>query len=328
MRDFSLKDWAALFAPLFEHWMPRTIDSTWVTRFVDQPRFGWDLAGLQAGFTDPLYRFVDALPIDGPPASMRHLRPALACRLVSVLSGDDSLAMRFDAELVALELHALASMMLDHLDNGRNLAASKGGESELALPVLITVAYSARQLAAALPWREGTLSGQRRARLAQRFSRLLMLQGIGHTLDLWGSERALRHGGEAALADHLRWYLAPLDFELVCELAAAVLDLSAERTQWLVEAGADLGLAWHCTRHLVQVSGTAPAGRRMDQPLRWSRLVAGVPEDALEAIASKARAAALVAAGKAGQQAATVFEEFLQEAAQAPAGQPDAEVAA
>ena len=49
----SLTAWAAAFGARFEQWIPRRIDDAWLTRFVDAPRFGWDLAGQQAGFTDP-----------------------------------------------------------------------------------------------------------------------------------------------------------------------------------------------------------------------------------------------------------------------------------
>lgn len=331
MHDTSLAGWAALFAPRFEQLLPRRVDGAWITRFVDAPRFGWDLPGLQAGFIDPLYSFVDALalaPHDAPHAAMRHLRPALACRLIAAMSGDEGWVLDFEVEMAALELHALAAMMLDHLDNGRSLAAAQGGERALALPVLITVAYSARQLAASMLWREGALAGAPRAWLAQRFSRLLLLQGIGHTLDLWGGERGLRHHDAAALADHVRWYLTPLDFALPCDLAAAALGLAPEAAQALAEAGSELGLAWHARRWLAQPPGAQPQVRGMAPPLRWNLLEHGSAREALAAIAVKAQAEALAAAGRAGPRAAEVFEEFLRHAAFSPTRQAGMEVTA
>jgi hypothetical protein len=321
MHEHSLATWAARFGQRFEQLIPRRIDNAWLTRFVDAPRFGWDMAGLQAGFVDPLYRFVDAHDNANDnamagPGCLRHLRPALACALIDALSpgggkNDRDAVLRFDAELTALELHALSSMMLDHLDNGRNLATSQGGEHKLALPVLITVAYSARQLGASMLWREGTLEGKRATALAQRFSRLLFLQGIGHTLDLSGAERMVEHRGEQALEDHLRWYLCPLDFELVCELVAAAADLPAVAAQALIGAGADLGIAWHCARRARQDGMTSAGEQRLDQPVRWNRLAEGAPGAALLSIGARAKARALAGARKVHPRAESIFEEFL-----------------
>jgi hypothetical protein len=340
MHGQSLTTWAARFGQRFEQRIPRRIDEAWLTRFVDAPRFGWDMAGLQVGFIDPLYRFVDAHGTTvGGQACLRHVRPAFACKLIDALSSRDEAVdaeavLRFDAELTALELHALSSMMLDHLDNGRNLATSQGAERQLALPVLITVAYSARQLAASMLWRESALVGKRARALAQRFSRLLFLQGIGHTLDLAGGERILEHGDEQALEDHLRWYLSPLDFEIACELAAAAADLPADAAQALIGAGADLGIAWQCARR-VQFRGDSQAsGQRLDQPVRWSRLAGGTslcegaPREAWLSIGARAKERALAGARKVGPRAEEVFEEFFTETRTDLSARIDMEVSA
>jgi len=309
----SLSTWAARFAPRFERCVPRRIDAAWLERFVDRPRYGWDLDGLEAGFTQPLYRFIEGRPLPSPgeplAADSRFLRPALACALIAALPGGEALdPLAFEVELTALELHATASTMLDHLDNGRDLAASRGAEREIPLPVLITVAYSARQLAASLLWDHGALPPDRRRQLAQRFSRLLMLQGVGHTLDLWGGEARLRHASAEDLAEHLRWYVAPLDFELACEVAAAAVGLGAEHTDLFVRAGGDIGLAWHCAIAAARVDGDLAASA---PPLRWNALAADSLPDALHAIGNRARNAASTTLRRTTPGALRVFEQLL-----------------
>jgi hypothetical protein len=157
MTHACLSIWANRYAPRFEEYVPREMTPQWLGRHVDTPRFGWDLPALDTGFTRPLYRFLEAqpLPAAGQPlqADSRFLRSALCCALIQALPGGSALdPLSFDLEMSALELHACASTMLDHLDNGKALATSRGTEGELALPVLITVAYCARQLAASMMW--------------------------------------------------------------------------------------------------------------------------------------------------------------------------------
>lgn len=312
MATDSFSHWAARFAPRFERHLPRRTDEPWLARFVDRPRFGWDLQALDAGWSRPLYRFIDAQPLAaaGQPlgADNRFLRPALASVLISALPGAAGLdPLAFDMEMSALELHATSATMLDGLANGRDLAASSGEEEELSPAVLITAAYCARQLAASMLWRPGAIAADRRDGLAQRFSRVLVLQGIGHTLDIWGEEARLMHAGPDALADHLRWYVGPLDFELPCELAAAAAGLDAPATVLLVRAGGDLGVAWHCALALARLDRDVPANA---SPLRWKTLAAGPLPDALREIGATALARSLGTARGVGPGVAAVFERF------------------
>src|SRR5256885_7945380 len=137
------------------------------------------------------------------------MRPALASRLIDTLGAKAGVeARQFECELVALELHYLASIMLDALHNGIDLAESQGREKTLAPPVLITLAYSLRQFAPTLVRRHSTsLPPAERQQLAWRFARLLHVQGIGHTLDLWGGQNGVEHPDAASLLHHLQWYL-------------------------------------------------------------------------------------------------------------------------
>jgi hypothetical protein len=149
-----------------------------------------------------------------------------------------------------------------------------------------------------------------RGNLAYRYATLLMIQGIGHTLDLWGGEAMLQHASVEALTEHLRWYLTPLDFELPCELASAAVGLDATARATLVRAGGDLGLAWHCTLARARLSRPLAASA---PPLRWQALASGSLPQALQQVSEKARGDALLAARRLAPAVADVFEQLLEE---------------
>ncbi|VEB45250.1 Uncharacterised protein [Chromobacterium violaceum] len=122
-------------------------------------RFGWDWPALEQGFFQPLREWADQHDA--------RLKPALAGLLIDALGGDKR---EHPALLAALEFSHLASFMLDDLANGRDLDASVSDKVSVPLPVWVTIAYNARQLAPVLVLRRAeNLAPAARLRLAQRY---------------------------------------------------------------------------------------------------------------------------------------------------------------
>ena len=222
---------ARIDAALDRH-LPANYRPAWIEEVIDEPRFGWDREALEAGFFRPLREWIERHP--------GRLRPLLADALI------DSMSERSDAHdvvLAALEIHYIAAVMLDDLKNGSDVRSSSVDWITMPLPVFVTVAYSARQLASVLIARRGRgLDSMHRSKLSMAFSRLLFRQGVGGALDIWSSGQRSVHKCTQDLVDHLRVYVGTLGFGLACESAAIVSGCDGEATSTLRAAGIDFGV--------------------------------------------------------------------------------------
>jgi len=217
----------------FEEWIPRRCDPAWLD-FVSCPaRFTWDVDAIQRGFIDPLYDCFDARP--------EHYRPSLtACLLetVGVEPGCHSLV------LVASELPYLATLIVQCLRNGRTVRESMPEQTTIPIPVLVTVAYTARQMAASLVIDHGTsLAGDARTWLAYRVGHALSQSGAGRAVDFAGAGGRLTQG--TALLEYMRFFLTPLTFVLPVDCALAAIGAQGQPfAQPLREAAGCAGIAY------------------------------------------------------------------------------------
>jgi hypothetical protein len=213
--------------------LPGGPDDAWLAEVVDRPRFGWDWAALEQGFFLPLRAW-----------AARHdarLRPVLAGLLIDAFDGD---AARHGDLLTSLELVHQASIMLDDLRNGKDLSTSTAEAVTVPLPVWVTIAYNARQLAPVLLLRRASsVPEATREQLAHRFARFLFQQGLGGTLDLYRAQHASTAASLDEFIAHLSTYIGPLSFGLACDMASLLAGLNEPARAELARAGTELGVA-------------------------------------------------------------------------------------
>ncbi|MBV8649421.1 hypothetical protein [Paludibacterium sp.] len=240
------------------HYLPQREDMDWLAEVVDRPRFGWDWPALEQGFFEPMRAW-----------AARHdarLKPVLAGLLIDALGGDKR---RHPALLAALEFSHLASCMLDDVHNGRDLAESQGEQLTMPLPVWVTVAYNARQLAPVLVMRRSPeLAPADRLRLARHY---LFQQHLGCLFDIWGVEQGLAHGSLLHYLTHLSNYCGAPGFGLAAATAAVAAGLDDGGVAELRQAGIALGVSLRL-RALAEGEDRAIlfAGRRSVEPgIHW-----------------------------------------------------------
>lgn len=285
--------------------LPSQPDIGWLERFVDGPRFGWDWAALEQGFFAPLR--------DWAGEHDARLRPALAAMLIDGMGGA---ADEHRSVLAALELHYLASIMLDDLRNGRDLSRSTDDAVTIPLPVWVTIAYNARQLAPVLVMRsDETLSPTVRQRIGQRFAAFLFRQGLGSTLDLRVSEQNLQQASLGELVSHLSLYVGPLSFGLSAEVAAVVAGLDEAATNELSASANRLGVAARLHALAAGDDQHLRMGDRSsrEQRLRWR---SAFPAAALADTAAELQRRAFVTATTVDPAAAATMREFFQQMSQ------------
>lgn len=295
-------DWTAARAfvdAALERWLPRHLDEAWVARTADPPRFGWDMAALDAGFSQPFHDY-----------ARRHgerLRPLLALRLIDALGGDHR---RHACALAALEIGHVAALVVNGMRNGRSLAEAAAEDIAVPLPVLVTVAYTARQLAPVLVFRHAeALDGAARAWLGGRFTRQLFFQGLGSVLDFWGAQNRTEHQTVAELVEHLHWHVAPMTFALAADTASAALGWAGQApAEELARAAAELGVAYRLRQLARRLDGGQP--ERGEVEVRWHALAPGVGAAALREAAGRAQQTALAQAAAVAAPAAAVFAAF------------------
>jgi len=269
----------------FRQQIPDRRNDAWLASIVNPPRYNWDWEALEKGFFEPFR--------DWSERNSMRLRPILAALLIDALGGD----YRRHADVLAtLEMHYLASIMLDDLRNGRNLSESTTSVVELPLPVWVTIAYNARQLAPVLIFRRAESLGQTQRRwLARRFAHFLFRQGLGNTLDLWGSEQEIRHANIKDFITHLHLYAGPLTFSLACDVASAAAGLDRAASERLARAGCELGVAVRMAELARNRTSTITANcaEEREQRVRWT---GGIDEQVLTAASETVLAGAMAAA--------------------------------
>lgn len=295
---------------LLEH-MPARCEPGWIRALVDPPRFGWDEETLNAGFFAPMHEWALGHPT--------RLRPVFAALLIEAMGGASE---EQGAVLAALEVHYLASVMLDALRNGNDIRSTAVESVAIPVPVWVTVAYNARQLAPVIVARGAAgLREEPRARLALAFSQILFRQGLGSASDLRASETGTRHQDPWELAHHVRLYLGPSTFGLACEAAACAVGFDPEKTARLADAGRDLGTAARLAALARGADASLPfAGRTStEQQLRWT---AGVAPEATAPVVGALRERALEAAGGVHPGAANAFALLARQLEVDEEGQP------
>jgi len=280
-------------------YLPPGRDDDWLASTVDPPRFGWDWPALEDGFLGPFHAWAAAHP--------SRARSVLAALLIDALGGD---YRRHGCELAALEIRHIGSVMLEACHNGRDLSESASTEIAIPMPVWVTIAYNARQLATVLVFRHATgLSGDRRYWLGRRFAQSLWHQGIGATLNLWGAQCGSPHASIEDFVTYLRWYVGPLTFALACDVASAASSLTAASADFMARAGMELGVSVRLAdmvdskEHPAQVS---PLG---EQRISW---IGGVDLDAAGRQRNAVTDAAFSWASQASPAAPQAFEAFLR----------------
>jgi len=224
-------------------------------------RFDWDVEAIQQGFVDPLYELFDQ--------KTERWRPTLAALLIEA---GGRAPERYPAMLAAVELQHLALLLLERLRNGRNIAESTAPETRLPLPVLVTVAYTAKQMASTLVIRhEGALATGTRSWLAYQVSRALYEASAGMAVDIQFAEK------EASPRE--RWHLrllAPLTFRLPVDCALAALDRhEASGARMLREAASHASIAYRLAMDVLGRRARArgePAQALHEVPIHWSPL--------------------------------------------------------
>lgn len=278
-------------------YLPQREDMAWLAEVVDRPRFGWDWPALEQGFFQPLREWADQHDA--------RLKPALAGLLIDALGGDKR---EHPALLAALEFSHLASFMLDDLANGRDLDASVSDKVSVPLPVWVTIAYNARQLAPVLVLRRAeNLAPAARLRLAQRY---LFQQSLGTTMDLWGAERGLEHGSLTDFIAHLSNYAGAPGFGLAAATAAAAAGLALDDADALRQAGTELGVSLRL-RALAdgQARSLTLNGERVaEAEIRWR---AEYDRGALLASADRLQSSALDGARRLGPDVGAAMAGFL-----------------
>ena len=279
--------------------IPVEPDAGWLATVVDEPRFGWDWSALEKGFFAPLRAWAAHHDM--------RLRPVLAGLLIEALGQDPA---RYADILAALELQYQSAIMLDDLRNGPDLTSSTTAAISVPLPVWVTIAYNTRQLAPVLVmrWASG-LPDAARVRLAHRFARFLLQQGLGSTLDLWGAQSGLAHASLDDLIAHLSVYVGTLSFGLACDVAAIAAGLTDRDGAELARAGVELGVALR----LAELASGHPRQFSVDgkpvteQLIRWRH---GIAANQLAAGHDRLLESALAGARRISPAVAAVFSEF------------------
>ena len=280
-------------------YLPPRRDDDWLAATVDRPRFGWDWHALEHGFLGPFYAWADAHP--------SRERPVLAALLIDALGGD---YRRHGCELAALEIRHVGTVMLEACQNGRDLRESAPAEIAVPMPVWVTIAYNARQLATVLVFRHATgLPGDRRYWLGRRFAQSLWHQGIGATLNLWGAQSGSAHASVEDFVTYLRLYVGPLTYALACDVASAASGLTAASADFLARAGVELGVTVRLADMVDSGQHPAQPGPPSEQRISW---MGGVDIDAAGHARHAVTQAALSWASRVSLAAPQAFEAFLR----------------
>jgi len=234
----------------FERFAPRACTAEWLETICGPPLWDWDLGIIQKGFTDGLYRFFDAYPA--------RLRPVLTALLLQAADKDPT---QHEASLASLELVHLATLIVNDFRNGRTVAEATSPVLPLPLPVLATVAYTARQLSCYLPIHYlQSLSLEARTWLSYRFSRALAAQGVGTALDIDGVESET-HPDDDIFYGWLKLVVAPLSFGLSVDCLVAALDaIDTPLAGTLGRAACSLGIAYRLSANLTDLAGAVHGG--------------------------------------------------------------------
>ena len=186
MEEHPFPHYKQLADKLFEANMARRYSDEWMEQVVGAIGFGWDDDAIQHGYLDPLYEYFDL--------HTQRWGPVFASLLIESQGYDPASAGYC---LTALEIYHLSSLMLNPEVNRRKQARD-GNAKPLPLPVLVTLAYTARQYAPVLAdLQKDILTNDNRAWLVYRFSRALSLQGIRHAVNKWNEQHpAVSAGGE------------------------------------------------------------------------------------------------------------------------------------
>jgi hypothetical protein len=287
----------------FERWIPRRCDHDWLRRLTGPSRFTWDIEAMQKGFVDPLYACYDENP--------ERLRPALTARLL-LAAGEDP--MRHSVVLVASELPFLATLIVDFLKNGRNIGESMPGSSPIPMPVVVTVAFNARQMAPTLVSDHAdTLSADARCWLAYRIGLALSKSGAARAVDFYRSGR--RFANEAELLQHLRLLVGPLSFNLPVDCALAALGAhEAPYSSRLRQAATAAGVAYRIAVTSRPASRAGTCGPTSRGPTL--HCLAGMTDDAewsrrLRDLAAAQHREASDALAGVPTHLASAFSEFL-----------------
>jgi hypothetical protein len=282
----------------FTRWIPRRCTPEWLALVTGPARFGWDVEAIQRGFIDPMYEYADARP--------ERWRPALAALLIQAGGGEPG---RFQAALVAPELQYLASLMLEHFRNARTIADATPANTRIPMPVAVTVAYTARQMASSLIiCHEEALPPATRTWLAYRISRALYQTSAGAAVDFHAASQGtpLAGGGWS-----LELRAAPLTFTLSVDCAlAAVNRMDVPEVAALREGAGLAGIAYRLAVDLIsrrdQARGEAPP--ILLEPLLQASALAPArdesPAQAWQRASSEGKVAAVLEAARRRRTAA------------------------
>ena len=253
----------ALANQSFERWIPRQCDEKWIALVSDAPKFGWDTQAIQKGLIDPLYGEFTSQP--------ERWRPILAANLIWEAGLD---AAEFSPLLAAIELCYLSFVTIRNLRNSLTAAEALPNQGTVSFPILVTVSYTARQLALTLVFSHaGMLRPDSRSWLGYRFGRVLIQMGVGGAVDMLKAEKGMKSDGERRYLDHLKLAVSPLTFTIAADTAIAAIGLiGTPEGDQLQQAASHLGIAYNLvTEILLLKERRNPSGKAFQDLLpHWS----------------------------------------------------------
>lgn len=273
---------------LVEAVVPASVNNAWLTRWVDEPRFGWDTEALDTGFFGPVHDYVRM--------HATGLQATLAEALAEALRAGSQVP---DLLLAALEIQHLAASMLDNLTDGTTLARFDKSLS-VPPPVWVTVAYNLRQFAVVLGYDGAAALGPRGSRLGELFGCHLATLGASRIIDI-GSPPL----GQDELREHLRTTEPAATYDLAAAVAGAAAGLNDAQTVLLRRAGRSLGahLRWMALAD-AENDSTSVRGNLSKEPA--TPLPLGLTRDDMLRLASEELVAAIHSAKTVDPAAAEV----------------------
>jgi len=247
---------------LVDECCPRNCSEKWLALCTGKARFRWDVQALQKGLIDSLWEYLDQIPFQ---------RAVLSMRLLQAYGVDVDTVKH---AIAGLELIFAASVISSGFRNTKTTPSAGNPGHSYPVPVLATVAYTARQ--AAIYFVELDRPSMPRAAntwLLYRFGNAVSKQAMGAAVEShWSSHNDGNRRTREEYLDILSLMVKPLSFELCVDVAFAAMNkIDSETHQLARNAAGHLGLSVRVLDHLHQLLKIS------DNEMQWDRVVAVNP---------------------------------------------------
>jgi hypothetical protein len=267
--SLSINESKLLATKYLEKYIPRQTTSEWMTKVSNEAKFGWDINGIQKGFADVLWDYLDRY--------QARLRPIFLIQLIEAFNLDID---QYSTALISLEMLYIAAMMVDGLDNELSVSLLPQN-SQYPIPVLLTAAYSARQFAPAIFNIFDThISSRVQSKLVYQFGSYLFQQGALLSVDYWNHQQKVAHADFAAVLKHIQLITLPLTFGMVTDIVIAALGKDNEKLfSTLSQTSRELGFTY---RLKLLVDSSSSKITNQEPSIRWLSLKSGDLNDHLK----------------------------------------------